>query len=75
MAAPDTPTKADALPTATTTAPSQYSQPDDDPSLPSPPFHDLVILLEEISRKPREKTKLLTAYLKVGSDDTCDGGP
>lgn len=71
MAAPDTSAKADPLTPATATVPSHYSQLDDDPSLPSPPFHDLVMLLEEISRKPKEKAKLLTAYLKVPSVHTC----
>ncbi|ORZ16003.1 ATP dependent DNA ligase domain-domain-containing protein [Lobosporangium transversale] len=37
---------------------------DNDPTVPSPPFHDLVMLLEEISRKRTEKSPLLRRYFQ-----------
>ncbi|KAG0327920.1 DNA ligase (ATP) [Dissophora globulifera] len=37
---------------------------DDDPSIPSPPFHDLIMLLEDISRRRTEKTQLIRKYFK-----------
>ncbi|KAF9584012.1 DNA ligase (ATP) [Lunasporangiospora selenospora] len=38
---------------------------DDDPTVPSPRFHDLVMLLEDISRRRTEKSQLLRAYFKA----------
>ncbi|KAG0364633.1 DNA ligase (ATP) [Gamsiella multidivaricata] len=37
---------------------------DDDPSVPSPPFHELVMLLEDISRRRSEKSQFLRRYFK-----------
>ncbi|KAG0337995.1 DNA ligase (ATP) [Podila humilis] len=37
---------------------------DDDPSVPSPRFHDLVMLLEDISKRKNEKRQLLGMYFK-----------
>lgn len=38
---------------------------DDDPSVPSPRFHDLVMLLEDISKRKNEKKELLHHYFRV----------
>jgi hypothetical protein len=38
---------------------------DDDPSVPSPLFHDFIMLLEDISKRRTDKTQLLRKYFKV----------
>ncbi|KAF9108305.1 DNA ligase (ATP) [Mortierella sp. AM989] len=43
----------------------QYVHPDDDPSVPSPPFHELIMLLEEISKKRSEKSQFLRRYFRI----------
>ncbi|KAF8982790.1 DNA ligase (ATP) [Entomortierella lignicola] len=47
------------------TASTTYIHPDDDPSIPSPPFHDLIMLLEEISKKRSEKSQFLRRYFRT----------
>ncbi|KAI9242594.1 MAG: ATP dependent DNA ligase domain-containing protein [Podila humilis] len=47
--------------TTTTRAPMPD---DDDPSVPSPRFHDLVMLLEDISKRKSEKRELLHQYFR-----------
>ncbi|KAI8596789.1 ATP dependent DNA ligase domain-containing protein [Dissophora ornata] len=42
--------------------------PDDDPSVPSPSFHDLIALFEDISKKRSEKSQLLRRYFKEWRD-------
>lgn len=37
----------------------------DDLAQPSPPFHELVMLLEEISKKSGKKRELLDRFIKV----------
>ncbi|KAF9576505.1 DNA ligase (ATP) [Mortierella alpina] len=39
-----------------------YLKRDDDPSVPSPPFHELVMLLEDITKRRTEKNQLLRKY-------------
>ncbi|KAF9292033.1 DNA ligase (ATP) [Mortierella alpina] len=39
-----------------------YPKRDDDPSVPSPPFHELVMLLEDITKRRTEKNQLLRKY-------------
>ncbi|KAG0203986.1 DNA ligase (ATP) [Mortierella sp. GBA30] len=41
------------------------SQGDDDLSVPSPPFHELVMLLEDISKRRTEKNQLLRKYFTL----------
>lgn len=42
-----------------------YPKRDDDPSVPSPPFHELVMLLEDITKRRTEKNQLLRKYFTV----------
>ncbi|KAK3814282.1 MAG: ATP dependent DNA ligase domain-containing protein [Benniella sp.] len=43
---------------------------DDDPSVPSPPFHDFIMLLEDISKRRTDKTQLLRKYFKEWRDNS-----
>ncbi|KAG0049537.1 DNA ligase (ATP) [Gryganskiella cystojenkinii] len=64
MSSPDSSPKKNTSTTTATSASAPRSQPDDDPSVPSPPFFDLVMLLEEMSKKSNEKGKLLSEYFR-----------
>ena len=64
---PDTPENTSAAgpsaqPASTNNA---YPKGDDDPSVPSPPFHELVMLLEDIAKRRTDKNQLLRKYFTV----------
>lgn len=63
---PDTP-ESNPVTSAAGSAPTTRVQfpDDDDPSVPSPRFHDLVMLLEDISKRKSEKKELLHQYFRV----------
>ncbi|KAF9991487.1 hypothetical protein BGZ65_000548, partial [Modicella reniformis] len=51
-------------PQVSTTTPVNPTRVDDDPSVPSPLFHDFIMLLEDISKRRTEKTQILRKYFK-----------
>ncbi|KAF9161087.1 DNA ligase (ATP) [Mortierella sp. AD010] len=52
-------------PASSSSDPSAYVHPDDDPKVPSPPFHELVMLFEDISRKRSEKSQFIRRYFRA----------
>ncbi|KAG0257957.1 DNA ligase (ATP) [Mortierella polycephala] len=50
---------------SSTCSSSRPSLPDDDLALPSPPFHDLVMILEDISKRRSERNRILCKYFSL----------